>query len=80
MRGEPQGGSEPEGDAEPKVEPGAEATAEGELERGIRLHVEASGDTRVARLNELSGKLSYQACTDKACLAPTSTEFKIPLR
>ena len=27
----------------------------------------------------LSGRLHYQACNDKACLAPTSTEISVPL-
>ena len=31
-------------------------------------------------MTELVGKLHYQACTDKACLAPTAVEFAIPLR
>ena len=31
-------------------------------------------------LTELTGKLRYQACTDKACLAPTATKFKVPVR
>ena len=31
-------------------------------------------------LTELTGKLRYQACTDKACLAPTATEFRVPVR
>jgi thiol:disulfide interchange protein DsbD len=31
-------------------------------------------------LTELAGTLRYQACTDKACLAPTSLDVTIPLR
>ena len=31
-------------------------------------------------LTEISGTLRYQACTDKACLAPTSLDVTIPLR
>lgn len=31
-------------------------------------------------LTEISGTLRYQACTDKACLAPTSLDVSIPLR
>ncbi len=31
-------------------------------------------------LTELVGKLHYQACTDKACLAPAAAEFTVPLR
>lgn len=31
-------------------------------------------------LTELTGTLRYQACTDKACLAPTSVEFTLPIR
>lgn len=33
-----------------------------------------------AGLTEIAGKLRYQACTDKACLAPTSLDVTIPLR
>ena len=33
-----------------------------------------------AGLTEISGTLRYQACTDKACLAPTSLDVTIPLR
>jgi hypothetical protein len=33
-----------------------------------------------ASLTEISGTLRYQACTDKACLAPTSLDVTIPLR
>ena len=29
---------------------------------------------------ELTGSLRYQACNDKACLAPTSTDVKVMLR
>ena len=29
--------------------------------------------------DSLSGRLRYQACNDKACLAPTSTEITVPL-
>lgn len=31
-------------------------------------------------LTEIAGTLRYQACTDKACLAPTSLDVTIPLR
>ena len=30
-------------------------------------------------LTELNGKFRYQACNDKACLPPRTTEFKVPL-
>ena len=33
-----------------------------------------------AGLTEITGTLRYQACTDKACLAPTSLDVTIPLR
>lgn len=33
-----------------------------------------------AGLTEIAGTLRYQACTDKACLAPTSLDVTIPLR
>ncbi len=33
-----------------------------------------------AGLTELTGSLSYQACTDKSCLAPVSAEFNVPVR
>lgn len=33
-----------------------------------------------AGLTEIVGTLRYQACTDKACLAPTSLDVTIPLR
>lgn len=33
-----------------------------------------------AEFSEIAGKLRYQACNDKACLAPTSVEFKVPVR
>lgn len=32
-----------------------------------------------AGLTELTGKFRYQACNDKACLPPRTTEFKVPL-
>ena len=32
-----------------------------------------------AGLTELSGKFRYQACNDKACLPPRTTEFKVPV-
>lgn len=31
-------------------------------------------------LSELTGKLRYQACNDKSCLAPTSASFSVPVR
>lgn len=31
-------------------------------------------------LTELAGTLRYQACTEKACLAPTSVDFTLPVR
>ena len=31
-------------------------------------------------LTEIAGTLRYQACTDKACLAPTSLDVTVPLR
>jgi hypothetical protein len=33
-----------------------------------------------AGLTEIAGTLRYQACTDKACLAPASLDVTIPLR
>ena len=33
-----------------------------------------------AGLAEIAGTLRYQACTDKACLAPMSVDVSIPLR
>lgn len=33
-----------------------------------------------AGLTEIAGTLRYQACTEKACLAPTSLDVSIPLR
>ena len=33
-----------------------------------------------AGFTEIAGTLRYQACTDKACLAPTSLDVTIPLR
>jgi hypothetical protein len=32
-----------------------------------------------AGLTELSGKFRYQACNDKACLPPRTTEFSVPV-
>lgn len=33
-----------------------------------------------AGVTEISGTLRYQACTDKACLAPTSVDVVLPIR
>ena len=31
-------------------------------------------------IESLTGKLRYQACNDKSCLAPTSADFSVPVR
>ena len=33
-----------------------------------------------AGLTELTGKLRYQACTEKACLAPVTLDVSVPVR
>jgi DsbC/DsbD-like thiol-disulfide interchange protein len=37
-------------------------------------------DPAPAGLKELSGKLRYQACTEKACLPPVTVDVNVPVR
>jgi len=45
----------------------------------IRAKLRAPADYR-GGIDELTGKLLYQACNDKSCLAPTSASFSVPVR
>ncbi len=52
-------------------------TYEGSFELGIVFH--ASADAKPGDFL-LHGKLSYQACNSRSCLAPTSIDLELPVR
>lgn len=39
----------------------------------------AAPETIPAGLNEIKGKIRYQACNDKACFAPVSIDVRVPV-